>query len=360
MVFIFFFLYQEGISAMYLFNFDGLDIWAFDIIFLLLFMNRYFIINIYKHQKYSIVFILIMTTPLLVISTFFPYTNHKDINNSNEYLFMRDKDTYEIIKIMTGSTFYGILIFSIFIFLSCIISYARVKSKVLIDFYYISPYKIIFDIGIIGFTLISIALAFTTSFSCKGNEKIKYYCLVKKEENPNDYYYDNILIYFDKFINNWDNRHILEIFLYTPLYFIISFFEMVFELLTIMYLNPIYLLIRDNLYYFFIKIIIILCLVNQNFEHYITLKQLLILEICEIFALLGYSVYLEIIELRLFELEKDLKKNIIKRGDRESKGNLLDSSDDAESEENENENENGNEFEKLTYTEASSIEEKNK
>ena len=38
----------------------------------------------------------------------------------------------------------------------------------------------------------------------------------------------------------------------------------------------------------------------------------------EIIALLGYSVYLEIIELRFCGLDKDLKRKIIERGERET------------------------------------------
>ena len=34
----------------------------------------------------------------------------------------------------------------------------------------------------------------------------------------------------------------------------------------------------------------------------------------EILAIIGYAVYLEIIELRFWGLDKDLKRNIIKRG----------------------------------------------
>ena len=129
----------------------------------------------------------------------------------------------------------------------------------------------------------------------------------------------------------------------TPIFLIVNFFEMTCEILTIMYLNPTYLLIRDNLYYAFAKIIFILFFVNKNFEHYITLKQFLILETSEILALIGYSVYLEIIELRFCELENDLKKNIIERGDRETEigEKSLDQEREIDTSETENEeNEN--------------------
>ena len=49
-----------------------------------------------------------------------------------------------------------------------------------------------------------------------------------------------------------------------------------------------------------------------------TLSQFIILEMAEILAIIGYAVYLEIIELRFFGLDEDLKRNIIKRGFRET------------------------------------------
>ena len=60
-------------------------------------------------------------------------------------------------------------------------------------------------------------------------------------------------------------------------------------------------------------------------------------------ALIGYSVYLEIIELRFCELENDLKKNIIERGDRETEigEKSLDQEREIDTSETENEeNEN--------------------
>jgi hypothetical protein len=49
-----------------------------------------------------------------------------------------------------------------------------------------------------------------------------------------------------------------------------------------------------------------------------TLEQFIILEFAEILAILGYTVYFEIIELRCLGLDRDLKKNIIRRSRIES------------------------------------------
>ena len=94
--------------------------------------------------------------------------------------------------------------------------------------------------------------------------------------------------------------------------------EFTCEILTIYNLNPNYILLRDNIYYGTSRLIFFLFNLHKNYKHYMTLTQFIILEMSEILSILGYSVYLEIIELRFCVLDKDLKKNIIKRGFRET------------------------------------------
>ena len=87
---------------LYLFDIDAFDIWTFDVVFALLFMRKYFIINIYKHQKVAILLIITLSTLLLIISTFFPYSespNEEDNLNS-----------YQTIKKLTGSYLYCFII----------------------------------------------------------------------------------------------------------------------------------------------------------------------------------------------------------------------------------------------------------
>ena len=173
------------------------------------------------------------------------------------------------------------------------------------DFYFISPYKIILNIGLIGFGFTIIGLIISSFSKCQGREIIiKNFCI--KEENNTVYYYDSIFIYLNELNSSLFKEIILTLF-----YLIICFSEFTCEIMTINYLNPIYTLINDNIYYFFMKII------NFFYLYYFTLTQFIIMELAEILAILGYSVYLEIIELKFFGLDKDIRKNIIKRGNKE-------------------------------------------
>ena len=57
------------------------------------------------------------------------------------------------------------------------------------------------------------------------------------------------------------------------------------------------------------------------------------MQLSEIVALLGYAVYLEIIELRFCDLDKDLKRKIIERGKRDT---IIKTTDDNNNDEGNN------------------------
>ena len=320
-------IHSELSRIMYLFDFGGLDLWTFDILFIILFMDIYFIIDFYRHQKLSISFIIISDTILLLVSSFLPYTDHQDIEKNN----IKDYNTYKIIEEMTGNNYSFIFAFLSFIFLSCILSYGRIKKKVLMDFYYLSPYNLIFYMGIFGFIITSFILTITTKFNCSEERTfIKNHCYVTQiENNVTKYYYDNIKVYYNQLKNEKkDYKFLLEIIFIPPLFFIISFLEFSCEILIINNLNPIYVLIRDNIYYGISRLIFFLFNLNKNYKQYMTLTQFIILEIAEFIAIFGYAVYFELIELRFLGLDVDLKKNIIKRGARESLLKSIDTNGD--------------------------------
>ena len=330
-------IHSELSRIMYIFDFGNLDFWTVDVIFILLFMDIYFEINYHKHQKFSMGFIIVSVTILLVISSFLPFTNHDDVEDLN----IKDNNAYQIIEDMTGNNYSFIIILLIFFSLSCLLSYGRVQEKVLMDCYYLSPYKLILFIGIFGFVITSIILTITTIFNCPDdNEFIKAHCYVTKEEdNIKKYYYDNLLIYFEELKNNTSSyKFYLEVILIPPLYLIINFLEFTCEILTIYYFNPNYISVRDNIYYGTSRLIFFLFNLNKNYKHYMTLTQFILLETAEICALFGYGVYLELIELRFFGLDKDLKKNIIKRGIRDTSTKPIYSSNDDDNNNNNNNN----------------------
>ena len=306
-------IHDDIMQIMYLLRFSSYDIWAFDMIFILLFMKKYFSISLYKHQKFSIFFIIITSTPLLIVSSFFPIINNEELKNKN---------TYQIIKYMVNG-YFVIVVLLAFIILSCLLSYARVNAKILMDYRYLSPYKVILYHGLVGSFSIIISLVVLSFTECQGEEsKIKFYCIKDTfncNNNKTNYYYDSVFIYFNEIKSTLNKNKLnfyLEILLITPSYIIISFFEFTCELLIIHYLNPNFVLIRDNFYYGILKLIFLL-IEPESIDNNQIIK-FSILETAEFLALLGYSIYLEIIELRFCGLDEDLKKKIKERGIRDT------------------------------------------
>ena len=123
-----------------------------------------------------------------------------------------------------------------------------------------------------------------------------------------------------KFFVDFRNLSSINIFINILLmlfYPIINFFEILCELLIIYHLNPIYILIRNNIYNFVLRIMVVLIRAKIDIGAYMT-PRFFILESAEILALLGECIYLQLIELKFCNFDVNLNKNIIVRSNKES------------------------------------------
>ena len=93
-----FFFHRESIEILYSFNFNLLDFWTFDFIFIYLFMNIYFVKKDYNHQTCSMIFIIVSNFILLIISSLLPMYNYGE---NGEGLF-KGQNSYDIIKTITN------------------------------------------------------------------------------------------------------------------------------------------------------------------------------------------------------------------------------------------------------------------
>ena len=192
-------------------------------------MHLYFPKTIYKHQTYSMIFIIIFDTILLIFTTF--SKNYKRINRDIEQkINIYEREGY--LKCF--------FIFIIFINITFFLSFARIKTKILTDIKFLSPYVIIFLIGIIGFIL---NILFCVCLNVNKN-----YIVDEKEKDI--YYYGNISNYFSKFSTINGFEIFLEIIL-TIFYIFFSFMNIGCEFSIIKYLNPNYIiiLIRRNKFF---------------------------------------------------------------------------------------------------------------
>ena len=210
-------LHGELLDILYLFKIINLYFWTIHIIFIFFFMNKYFIIKFYNFQKCSLYFMIVVVSILLLISSFLPVSIANSSNDEKS-----KESSYDIIKLLTGSYLYNICLVIIINFIASVMSFARVKVKVLVDYKYVSPYIIVIFVGIFGILLTLIELIISSSFKCHND--IRHFCMAKSSEN-HDKYIDNIKIYFSslkEIIDDW--KFYVEIIIIQPIFLIINFF----------------------------------------------------------------------------------------------------------------------------------------
>ena len=273
-------------KVLYIEGFQFFHFWTVEILFILRFMRKYFIMDFYFHHKVSIIFIISTCTILLLTASFLPNSLY-DKNTGN---------AYKNIEVKLGSKFYSILFIFIFIALSFIYSFTRVYSKILMQIKFISPYKIIIMFGIIGFIISLIASIVSYKIDYKDNF-YNYFSAMREVLNGEKPY---------KF---W-----VEIFCIYPLYSFAGFMEITFEIFTIYYLNAFYVLAANTLYFFIAELIIFMLNISSDG---LKIVHFVITELTEIFAFLGFMVYLEIIELNFCGLNENIKRRIMEKGERE-------------------------------------------
>ena len=259
--------------------------WTAHLLFMLIFMNCYFPQKIYKHQKYSIILVIIVDSILIIFLTFLKTKDEKNI--------------YQLKGIPLSISI--IFVYIIFAFLN---AFSCVQIKKYIDIKYLSPYNIIILIGIIGFILSFLTSLFFSIFgnSCieKHKKDILCYCDARSYfDDVKSSYKDNKTLFFFK-----------AIFL-APINLFIEFIYITLDIFIIEYLDPIYSVLAET-------INLLIFIFFAYFDHSDDKLIFIIYISSEIFKIIGFCIYLEIIELRFCGLSENTRKNIISRGESDS------------------------------------------
>ena len=276
----------ETKKVLYIEGFQFFNFWVIEIIFMQILMRKYFTIDVYIHHKISIIFNVTVASAILLTASFLPTSLSND-NPGNSYQNTKSK---------FGSYFYCILIILFFVFLSFLFCFTRIYSKVLMQFKFVSPYKLIIFFGIVGFVI---------SIACS---------LIAYNIN----YQDNLFNYFSSMKSSLDEgkkyKYYGEIFLVSSFFAFTNFMEFTFEILTIYYLNPFYILLSNTLYY---GITEFLFFVLNSSSDTLVIFHFILTELAEIITAFGHSIYLEIIEFHICGLDNNLRKMISKKGEDE-------------------------------------------
>ena len=293
-------LEAQLMNTFYACGLEGLDLWMFEMLFLVFITSKILNAPIYKHQKYSVFFVLIFCTIIKIFSTLIAYLDD-------------ERKIYKTYKIIIPI---GIIIFLAIIYLR---AYVVCKVKWLMDLKYISSSKLLMIYGLMGLIICSLVGIITTLVPCKSGlisyEEMVYICRQTKTkffDNNQNYtynYYDNYSVYKEKLFSG-ENYVIFKNICLIIVKVIVIFFVKLFSILIIKNLNPFYFICSSSIYYFFSRLIRIMVshFNKENIE-----KQTYLDFIAEIFSIIGILIYTELIELNFCDLNYNLKKNIIKR-----------------------------------------------
>jgi hypothetical protein len=220
----------------------------------------------------------------------------------------------------------GILSYLLYVFIN---SFIYAKFKVFMDLEGVSPMILIMINGLSGF-LINIIIGLIETF-IKCDDKIKYYiCGIVDEENNDNFYIDNIAIFYQRISNIYEDKVEFLIFiLFEIIDSVLNFFTLYFCYLVLKKFTPEYYYFTGSLFEIFYYPIILLqnkiingyYFVEDGKDYKIPLTKFILELIGNSLGFIGFLVYLGIIELNFCGFNYNLRKNIIDRSIREANNN---------------------------------------
>ena len=284
-----------------------INFWMVEILFICLVNSAIFKTEIYNHKKLAIGIIIIFSTIFKILSAI---ESFKD--NTKNYFLKRYRWLIPV----------GIVLIILNLFGR---DYAMCQMKYLFDLKYISEIKFLMWLGFFGIIINLIGSLISTFIPCINKNNINYICKIKENNNL---YFDNYKAYFEHF---WKKdkktiENLLRILIILTKPFIF-FFCNLYQMIIIKFLSPEYFICSYNIFYFIIELANIIgnYIFGKSFE-----KSKIYNLLAEFFAIIGTFIYLEFIQLKCCGLDYYLKKNIYKRGEKESNIEQLYLNDDQD------------------------------
>ena len=319
--------------------------WTLEILFVIYLTIRILKLKIGNHQKVTIFILACILFSIQIINSLLPQTDHDCQNEKCRDIYIKDNNMYTFITKKFGGVGFVFLILFLYIFDFMMRDYSWVRFKYLMDVKSVPVFKVMMFIGISGVFIVIICLCILTNVPCnviEGVSKIgnNYIKIINNEEvdfsrqtcgvidydqesKKLTFYYDNFYIFNSNYSDS--TRKGLEIFV-AFLYFINNFFINFSQSMILKHLDPNAMLVNVNFNYLFSRLITYIK--NKADKKFMTIPQFILLELCEILAIVAYMIYIELIELKFCRLDYDLKKNIGHRGLQESLQNSIYNIDD--------------------------------
>ena len=299
----FLWILEEYLFIFYALILGGLEFWLLELLIINYLTSKAFKLKIYKHQKLALTINLF---PLIIKFIFIILSTKLEKKSSNliyiKYIW--------IIPL-------GIIIYLVIVALR---SYVNLKIQKIIIYNNVSQNKILMIYGLMGAILTSIFCIFISIFNCKTGEISGYFCKVS-ENNGNDKYIDSFPIYhntFQGYSSEDKNQIVLEIFaiIFGGLTFFIHKLNI---LLVFKGFGSVFFVFMFPILFLFRKLILIIntLFISKSFfiKDVMRINKLKFIfdMIGDIFSLISFLIYSEIIELNFLGLNYNTKKHIMDR-----------------------------------------------
>lgn len=299
--------------SIFIMIFQDLDFWMLELLILSL-LNKFmsYKIKIYRHQKLAM-YLSIIPSLLKFGSIGLSFLDDKEVYYYNGLL-----EIYYIKKIYLIGV-------GIFLYIGLIIlrSYANLNFKWYMDIKYISHFKILTAFGIIGTFCYFIICLISTFIKCNNWDFWPYLAKVQKDQEK---YLDKFDIYFQNF-KNFKERFFEILIVFAG---ILAFFlNKLSTLLVIKYLTPVHVIFSIPFRYLLQKVISIsysFTKTDKITKDIYKIYKLILDTLGDISSCIGFLIYLEIIVLKCYNYDYDIKNNIMKRGTKEY--NIINESSD--------------------------------
>jgi hypothetical protein len=297
----FFWVVQEILLIMFSAFLKDLDYWFFEILIVTIIFSNIFLVQVYNHQKLAI-FINLLPCILKTIIIILNFFSGDDNLIYTEYIWW----------IPVGFICYLILI-TINAFINCTL-------KSFIDLKYTTASQLLIFYSIVGIVISSATCVIFTYVQCSDdntptiiNKKV-----CKVVDSNNFSYFDNFIIYFNSFENEDSYGKFIRIFIII-LDSITFFLREFFYILVINYLDPVNVTFCQPIFFILKKIFLVsnnLILDHEFFANESNYRPArFFMDISgDIICLIGFLIYLEIIEINICGLNYNLKKYISERG----------------------------------------------
>ena len=288
---------EENLLLIFVDIFQDLDFSFFELIFVSYIFSKNFFFKIYSHQKLGMAISIGVGSSLKfynIIISIVPNQNEEDKKFYQKYPFLCFFTLFYLLLILTRS-------------------YVNTQLKVLMDLKFISLRSLLLMYGIIGFVmclLFGIIFSFVPCFAFINN----YVCKIKYEDK----------MYFDHFLNYYESGLNLLVRLIIIVLGAITFFlNKYFFICIIKFYTPIHVIFSFPIQFFIEKTFLLiftgLFFREDLFSREILLEKFLLDISGDIASIIGFLIFLEMIELNFCGFNYNLMKNIINRGEKDYK-----------------------------------------